>query len=246
MCKKIDDKDNDIGCNRNSNKTVTMPISTRAYEYPFKDAIKPTTGAPMHLVQSTIARMHAQQVLSRTNFSHIPPSFLTFKAGNVLLATNQKIPDDTVASFSIAELVSHDVSLQFLVDGSVKTLTGEVYIQFTYFSGTQDAQDFFNIFNAHPPFEFRTASDGIDAYVIAMENSSVYIEFPSDTLIVNNPEISNSYCSSTNNFHPTSPFSTPPSFPSSNVIPTCLAHWMGRALVSHCYLIQIDQSPQST
>ncbi len=111
----------------------TMPTSTRAYEYPFRDAIEPTTGAPMHLVQSTIARMHAQQVLSRTNFSHIPPSPLILKAGNVLLATNQRVPDDSVAPFSIAELVSHDVSLQFLVDGLVKTLTGEVYIQFTYF-----------------------------------------------------------------------------------------------------------------
>jgi len=42
----------------------TMPTSTRAYDYPLNDTIDPTTGAPMHLVQSTIARMHAQQVLN--------------------------------------------------------------------------------------------------------------------------------------------------------------------------------------
>jgi len=142
--------------------------------------------------------MHAQQVVNRTNFSCIPSSTLVFK--NVLLATNQRISEDSVASFFIAELVSLNVSLQFLVDGLAKILTGEAYIQFTYFSATREAQDFFNTFNAHPPYpspEFETTSDRIDASVIITENSVAHVEFPSDISVVNNSEISNSYCSLT-------------------------------------------------
>ncbi len=66
-----------------------MPTSTKAYEYFFKDAIEPITDASMHLVQSTIARMHVQHTYSNQFLSYIF-FFLTFKAGNVLLAINQK------------------------------------------------------------------------------------------------------------------------------------------------------------
>jgi hypothetical protein len=159
-----------------------MDNPARAYVPPPDGPVHPILNIPMHQVYSAVARQHSQEVFDQTNFFYKPPIPLQLKASHVLLATNNKVNQDSIIPFNWAELVSANVELDFLVDGKRHTVTGNAYIQFTYFSGDCDSRNFINSLNAHPPFPSRNcdgaaeAIDVINASVIATENSVPQIE----------------------------------------------------------------------
>ena len=113
----------------------TMPDTPYAYQPPDQDIVHPMLNLPMHEVRSLVAKIHGQEVFNRTNFCHKPPAPLSFQAEHVLLATNKKVLEDTIAPFCCAELISSNAELNFLVDGRRHIVTGDAYIQFNYFSG---------------------------------------------------------------------------------------------------------------
>jgi len=179
-----------------------MDKPTRAYVPLPDDPLHPTLNVPMHEVLSAVARQHAQQVFDRTNFFYQPPVLLQLKATHVLLATNNRVHEETVAPFNWTELISANVELDFFIEGKRHTVTDDAYIQFTYFSGNRDGCDFVNSLNAHPPFpphnpnkDFN-AADAIDASVITTENSAPHIDelqilSPPENLIAEDNNINN-------------------------------------------------------
>jgi hypothetical protein len=130
-----------------------MPTVSTAYTPSITGPVDSESQVPVSLLASVMARIHGQDIVNRTDYSHIPPAPLRLTTESALLATNQQIPEEgTNTSFAYAELASLDTKLTYTINGTTHTVKGDAYIQFSYFMADPDGQHFLNTFNANPPY----------------------------------------------------------------------------------------------